>query len=376
MSIAIAVAAITCAILGAVAARTHVQLREQRANVRVVREREEFVLDAVRVLLDASRRSSDSVIEALAQTIRRRDPAIDAVLAFTPTGEELECVFVDGARAEHYGGVRLRRDAGDYLPSRAALAGHRASGCEGTLIPTDRCALAVPMADASGLRAVIYASSCAVEDIDGEETIVRTIEHAASPYAIALERELARADATYDGLTGLLTPRAFRNRLREEIAHARFGASAVLTLWFIDTDRFKTVNDTFGHAAGDAVLQGMAELLRAHGVPEVDVSGRNGGDEFCALIHDAQKTVAIERAQAFCEAVRHFDFGVPMPITTSVGVASFPHDARDASELLEVADAAMYHSKRTGRDRVSFAVNGATFAVFREGRSVGSDSVI
>ncbi|HTC29161.1 MAG TPA: GGDEF domain-containing protein, partial [Candidatus Acidoferrum sp.] len=186
---------------------------------------------------------------------------------------------------------------------------------------------------------------------------------------------LARADATYDGLTGLLTPRAFRTRLRDEIASARFGAHKVLTLWFVDTDRFKAVNDTHGHAAGDAVLQAMAELLRAQGVPEVDVAGRNGGDEFCALIHDAQKTVAIERAQSFCEAVRRHEFGVPLRITASVGVASFPHDARDANELLEVADAAMYHSKRTGRDRVSFAVNGTTFAVFREGR-VGSDSAV
>lgn len=376
MSIAIAVAAITCAILGIVAVRAHAQLRAQRAHVHDVREREEFVLDAVRLLLDASRRSSEAVIEALAQSIRRHAPAIDAVLAFTPSGEELECVFVDGSRAEHYSGVRLRRDAAEYLPSQAALAGHRAAGCDGVLIPTDRCALAVPMTDGNGLRAVIYASSCAVEDIDSEETIVRTIEYAASPYAIALERERARADATYDGLTGLLTPRAFRHRLRDEIARARFGAATVLTLWFIDTDRFKTVNDTFGHAAGDAVLQGMAEVLRAHGVPERDVAARNGGDEFCALIHDPQKTVAIERAQAFCEAVRRFDFGVGMQITASVGVASFPHDARDANELLELADGAMYHSKRTGRDRVSFAVNGATFAVYREGSSVASDSVI
>jgi diguanylate cyclase (GGDEF)-like protein len=375
MSIAIVVAALTCAILGSVVLRAFAEVRSQRATVNAVREREEFVLDALHILLDASRRSSEAVIETLAQVIRRRDPAIDAVLALTPNGEELECVFAEGARVEHYPGVRLRRDTSDYLPSRAALAGHRAGGNDGVLVPTDRYALAVPMTDACGLRAVIYASSCAVDELKGEDTIVRTIEHAAMPYAIALERELARADATYDGLTGLLTPRAFRNRLRDEIAHARFGAAAVLTLWFIDTDRFKSVNDTLGHAAGDAVLQAMAELLRAHGVPEVDVAGRNGGDEFCALLHDTQKTVAIERAQGFCEAVRRHDFGIPMRITTSIGVASFPHDARDANELLEVADAAMYHSKRTGRDRVSFAVNGATFAVFREGR-VGSDSAV
>ena len=375
MSIAIAVAVLTCAILGSIAVRVSGALRAQHADAHAVRAREAFMLDAVRVLLDASRRSSEAVIEALAALIVRHDPSIDAVLAFRPSGQELQCDLAEGARVEHYVGARLRRDVADYLPSRAALDGHRATGQEGLLVPTDRFAIAVPMADAGGLRAVIYASSSAADHIDGEDTIVRTIEHATLPYAIALERELARADATYDGLTGLLTPRAFRNRLREEIARARFGTAGVLTLWFIDTDHFKSVNDTCGHAAGDSVLQGMAELLRAEGVPEVDIAGRNGGDEFCALIHDAQKTIAIERAQSFCEAVRRHDFGVPLSITASVGVASFPHDARDANELLEVADAAMYHSKRTGRDRVSFAVNGTTFAVFREGR-VGSDSPV
>ncbi|HUN28614.1 MAG TPA: GGDEF domain-containing protein [Alphaproteobacteria bacterium] len=375
MSIAIAVVAITCVILASVALKASADARAQRVAMHDAHEREEFVLEALHVLLDASQRSSDSVIETLAQVIRRRDPAIDAVLALTPSGEELECVFAHGARVEHYTGVRLRRDTSDYLPARAALAGHRACGAQGLLVPTDRCALAVPMIDAGGLRAVIYASSSAAQGFASEETIVRTIEHAAAPYTIALERELARADATYDGLTGLLTPRAFRNRLRDEIAHARFGVAAVLTLWFVDTDRFKSVNDTLGHAAGDSVLQRMAELLRAQGVPEVDVAGRNGGDEFCALLHDTQKAVAIERAQAFCEAVRRHDFGIPMQITASVGVASFPYDARDANELLEVADAAMYHSKRSGRDRVSFAVNGAAFAVYREGR-IGSDSAV
>jgi diguanylate cyclase (GGDEF)-like protein len=372
MFITILAVAFACAIPGSIAWRAYARMRAQGASMRAFCVREELVLEAVRALLDASRRSSEAVIETLAHAIRRHDPAIDAVLAFAPNGEELECVFAEGPRVEHYASVRLRRDAHDYLPSRAALAGHRAAGSEGILVPTDRHALAVPMCDSSGLRAVIYVSSCISEKIESEDTIVRTIEQAASPYALALERELDRADATYDGLTGLLTPRAFRSRLREEVTRARLHASSVMTLWFIDTDHFKQVNDTFGHAAGDAVLQGMAELLRAHIVPEVDLAARNGGDEFCALIHDTQKTVAIERAQSFCEAVRRCEFSVNMRLTASVGVASLPYDARDANELLEIADAAMYHSKRSGRDRVSFAVNGANFAVFREGRA-GSD---
>lgn len=366
-AVLIALVIVPFAVLALVAWRSYTHARVHRERVVSLEARETFVLRAVRSFIEASRVSSDAVIERLAETLHLHDPRIDAFLAFAPTGEELECVYAHGPRVEHYSRVRLRRDANEFLPARAALAGHRATATmdEGMMIPTDRRALAVPMHDESGLRAVIYVSSSDGAALATEDTIVRTIEHAVSPYAVALEREADRADATYDGLTGLLTPRAFRARLHDEITRARLGARGILTLWFIDTDHFKNVNDTHGHAAGDVVLQGMADLLRLHAVPDVDVVGRNGGDEFCALIFDAQKTVAIERAQSLCEAVRRHEFGMPVAITASIGVASFPYDARSSSELLEVADAAMYHSKRSGRDRVSFAVDGTNFTVYR-----------
>jgi len=325
----------------------------------------DFVLETVRSLLVASRDSSSAVMESLASALARCDPSLDAFLAFIPKGDELACQLAHGPRTEHYGASRIRRDALALLPVRAANEGHRALGSDGLLIPTDRYALAAPMHDRSGLHGVIYVSSTQPGARACEDTIVRAIEHATLPFALALERESDRAHATYDGLTGLLTPRAFRARLAEEILRRRFDAATVLSLWFIDTDHFKSVNDTFGHGAGDVVLQTMANLLRAHTVAEVDIVGRNGGDEFCALIAGAQKTVAIERAQALCDAVRACDFAIPAKITASIGVASLPYDAADSSELLEVADAAMYHSKRSGRDRVSFAVNGTSFSVFR-----------
>jgi diguanylate cyclase (GGDEF)-like protein len=342
------------------------RLRDARVFAARVLERERNVLAAVRALLDACRRSSTDVIAAVACAVRRTEPAIDAVAVFVPAGEDLHCAYVDGARLEHVARLSLRRDDDRYLPARAAALGHRVGGMDGVLVPTDRSALAVPMLDATGtLHAVVYASSCDGTALD-EDAVVQSVEHGASPYALALERERDRADATYDGLTGLLTARAFRTLLREEIARVRLRAPRVLTLWFVDTDSFKAVNDTYGHAAGDGVLHAMAALLRAHTVQDVDLVARNGGDEFCALIHDAQKTLAIERAHAFCEAVRKHDFGIPLRVTASVGIASYPYDASDANALLETADAAMYHSKRHGRDRVSFAVNGTTFAVFRE----------
>ncbi len=345
--------------------RAHARLRDRHRYIDALHAREEFVLEAMRECMDASRVSSDEVIERLSQAIRRRQPEIDAVLAFAPRGEELAAFYARGQRVEHFGHMRLRRDTETFLPARAALAGHRAAGSTGVIIPTDRYALAVPMQDRGELHAVIYCSSTSLLGIGQEDAIVRTIEHAASPYALAVERESDRADATFDGLTGLLTPRAFRERLRCDVARLHVRARGVLSLWFIDTDYFKSVNDTYGHAVGDRVLQKMASLLRGHIIADIDVAARNGGDEFCAIVYDVQKTVAIERAQALCDAVRRADFGVPLPLTASVGVASLPFDADDPSELLEIADAAMYHSKRSGRDRVSFAVNGASFSVYR-----------
>lgn len=323
------------------------------------------MLETVRALLTASRDSSAAVLGTLASAIARCDPSLDAFLAFVPSGDELVCRAAKGPRTEHYPALRIRRDAVELLAARAANAGHRACGATGVLVPTDRWAIAAPMCDRRGLHGVIYASSTRAGDNSAADTIVRIVDHATLPFALAIERESDRAHATYDGLTGLLTPRAFRERVAAEIRQRRFGPSAVLSLWFIDTDRFKHVNDTFGHAAGDVVLQKMSSLLRAHTIADVDVAGRNGGDEFCALIVEAQKIVAIERAQELCEAVRACDFAIPVKITASIGVASLPYDASGASELLEVADAAMYHSKRSGRDRVSFAVNGTSFSVYR-----------
>jgi diguanylate cyclase (GGDEF)-like protein len=112
-------------------------------------------------------------------------------------------------------------------------------------------------------------------------------------------------------------------------------------------------------------LCAIATLLEEHLIRHVDFASRNGGDEFCALLCATPKGRAIERAQAFCDAVRAHDFGVAGQITVSIGVAGYPHDGTTAGALLEVADATMYHSKREGRDRVSFAALPGTYASLR-----------
>lgn len=281
----------------------------------------------------------------------------DAILVFVPERDELVCAYAGGARAQHFERWSIRRDDGR-LPAQAAASGCRAVAPDGGFVlPADRYALALPMIDACRAIAVAYASWSKLDGPPDFDEAVAAIERCAVPYALAREREIDRADAAYDGLTGLLGPRAFRRLLHEEVERGAHLRRRSLCVWFVDTDGFKGVNDVLGHRAGDGVLRAIAEVLRAHADGQVDVPARNGGDEFCVLLRGSGKARAIVRAQAFCDAIRAHEFGLPSRITVSVGVAAYPHDAASASELLEKADAAMYHSKRNGRDRVSFVAD-------------------
>lgn len=339
----------------------------ERLRAQLVEQRESDFLRTVRDLTAASRESSNAVLVSLDRMLRALEPALDAVLVFEPTGQELVCIYVGGQRAIHYHRSAHACDQQTLL-GESFLAGHRVclSSRHQPLIPTDRTGLAIPLGSDRAVSAVVYLASSLATCLQNIDSLVRAVEQAAAPYELALERERDRSSATYDSLTGLLTPRAFRTRLQAEIAAARLQASPTVSLWFIDTDHFKAVNDTFGHAAGDLVLARMSQILSAHTIAGVDIAARNGGDEFCAIIREAQKTIAIERAQQLCEAVRAHDFGIALSLSASIGVASYPYDAGSASELLEIADAAMYNSKRAGRDRVSFAIEGRSFAVYRQ----------
>ena len=313
-------------------------------------------------LVAAARRSSDDVLNALDEAARALDPAIDAFLFFSVSASGLSCRHASGARSEHFAAASIAI-ASAALPARAlreasALCCADANSC---VMPGDRSAVAIPMISERSIHGVWYAASATSSRLRPSVPLLTLAACAGEAYLLALERERDRNDATFDALTGVLAPRAFRSRLHELLANAR---DTVLSLWFVDTDRFKKINDGCGHEAGDAVLQRMAALLVAHAVPEIDVVGRKGGDEFCMLVCSARKMRAIERARAFCDAVRAHDFELPVRLTASVGVASFPFDAADAAALLEAADAAMYHAKRSGRDRVAYSLEGAGFALY------------
>lgn len=166
-----------------------------------------------------------------------------------------------------------------------------------------------------------------------------------------------RHQAETDGLTELPNRRNFMAVMARTLADIkRDDRGETAAVLMADLDHFKRINDSYGHAAGDAVLKRFAEILRDAGARQGDMAGRLGGEEFALLLPSATQDAGLEIANRVCRRMREevFDLGGhPEHITVSIGVAEL--SARDAvpEKALERADAALYEAKNTGRDRVA-----------------------
>ncbi len=333
------------------------------------------LVEGLRALGLAATRSVDAVRAELDAAVRALAPAIDSVLIFDEEDGQLACVAASGNRVLYFAGRRMTRSDMRTLPALALARGYRATlgdgGARG-FHPADAFAVAVPLRRDAGCASVLYAAAPHAVDGEALEAIVALADHAGFAYTLAHEREAYLRRAEYDALTGLLSPRALRERLARSIERARFAPLARIAVLFVDTDRFKTWNDTYGHASGDALLRALAAALRAAASSD-DLVARNGGDEFCVVLADTEKSRAVERAETLREAIEALDLAPLRPagaaasvvITASIGVAAFPAEARSPSELLERADEAMYHSKRSGRNAVSYFGIDGTLEVHR-----------
>ena len=189
-----------------------------------------------------------------------------------------------------------------------------------------------------------------VKGSDEVATLARTfnglLEHLAARQK--LEAQLTHM-AHHDGLTGLPNRILFRQEMERELARAR-GGEAVAVLC-IDLDHFKRVNDTLGHAAGDALLQGAADRLRAC-VRETDIVARLGGDEFAIvqLQADQPRAATVLAERLIADLSRPFDIeGHQVVVGGSVGIALAPSDGTEADQLMKSADMALYRAKADGR---------------------------
>jgi len=167
-----------------------------------------------------------------------------------------------------------------------------------------------------------------------------------------IEREL-RTLAETDPLTGLFNRRAFLERAADLVALARRHGFPVAVL-LVDVDHFKEINDTVGHAMGDAVLAALGRTLRAS-LRQTDLAGRPGGDEFALLLPHTGLEGAELAARRLVTAVRRIR--EPLPFSISVGVAAASGPDLSLEALLAAADRALYRAKAEGRGRIALAAD-------------------
>lgn len=172
------------------------------------------------------------------------------------------------------------------------------------------------------------------------------------------DREAMEFEANYDTLTGLPNRRSFEQKLQTVLDDVRSQQSQC-SLMMIDFDHFKSINDSFGHQAGDEVLKSLAVQLQPPPLqrecPEEALCARYGGDEFSAILPGA----GVEQSGRFAETLRtriealELEFkGIRCPLTISIGVATFPAETQEPKSLLELADQSLYRAKTQGRNRV------------------------
>ena len=300
---------------------------------------------------DAAGRLVEVRIDARDVTVRRRAEAERAglaqVTAAVAAGDDLSAV----AR------MASREAAAALGVETAAVA--RLHGDEAVVIgavgPRLRAGDRVPLAAGPLRRAVapvgvgtrIWGMVLALgADAAESERLAALADLVGLAVANARSRERLVALATTDPLTGLANHRAFRERLLAECARAE-RSGGPLALVMIDLDRFKRVNDTHGHQAGDEVLRGVARRL-ASCARRADVPARIGGEELAWLLPDTGLDAAVEAAERLRLAIRGVPFRAVGRVTASLGVAVLGSEGPD--DLVRRADLALYRAKEGGRD--------------------------
>lgn len=217
-----------------------------------------------------------------------------------------------------------------------------------------------PIVDASGKQRGCLVTVTDVTAIEQSNDQLRCAmaEIEMSRAHIAQQNEELTRLATVDGLTGLLNRRAFFQNAQEKVTRQTHSHGTVAVL-MLDVDHFKTFNDRFGHTTGDVVLQRVASCV-AEAVRPDDLAARYGGEEFCVLVENLDEAGVLGVAERLRKSVQsHAGAGVhdgaDLTVTISIGVAISPPAAGALQALVQLADAALYTSKRGGRNRVTLA---------------------
>ncbi len=222
--------------------------------------------------------------------------------------------------------------------------------------------LTVPLVEKSGELLGIISLDEPSNGLLPDRAHIETLEYFADQCAAAVTQarlyEAAHTEAQTDPLTGLANRRALEEVVEVSLARYEHFAEPAALL-FVDIDHFKTVNDTFGHAIGDQVLQRVGEALRER-LRRGDLVVRYGGEEFVALLPDTGLEAGAALAESLRERIESVDLSDlcgAIPVRVSIGVAAVGPGCLDTTSLLAAADAAMYAAKKRGRNQVALAAS-------------------
>lgn len=238
------------------------------------------------------------------------------------------------------------------LPCTAALGCHIHDPC----VSSNRCQglLALPLQYQDAIHGMVFVAPRADGAAYVEEDYA-VLEALGSQAAVALANAHLYREATTDDLTGLTHRKHFLRRVEEEQVRARL-ADRSLAVLMLDIDRFKPINDTWGHPVGDRVLKGVAWSLQRV-VRHPDVAARWGGEEFAVLLCGVNLATAQRVAERIREAIAAERYARGTSVTISIGVAVQrpAFDPAPVADIVAAADSALYAAKRSGRNRVCTA---------------------
>ena len=213
----------------------------------------------------------------------------------------------------------------------------------------------LPVIYKENLRAICYLENSLSTGIFTKE-IVENMKIVAGQMAISMENATLYKIATTDDLTGLYTRKHFDYLFQEELRLAVESGSNVGVV-FIDIDKFKRINDTYGHMVGDKVLIELSAFLKGS-CRTTDVIGRFGGEEIILLLRGNSLADSYKFAERLRRKLETFPIDTgseTLNITASFGVSSYPENGETMTELINKADTALYRSKNEGRNRVTCA---------------------
>lgn len=302
----------------------------------------------------------DHTMKVVAEGLQEMIPRAQSVIFFTngkDDANQLEAEFAMSPYAQYVETLPVRKD--DQL-FRMALEKKDTVLMTDTqmynipnIINYERSVILAPLMSENDLMGCIYVGAKDENTFTEEhKNLVQTVSYQAA-MAIKNGRLFKQNEmqSLTDGLTGLYTHRYFQTRLQDEIDWAE-RHNRPMCLVMVDTDHFKTYNDTLGHPAGDALLKEIAALLKEK-VRTTDIVCRYGGDEFALILKETTKEDALRTCERVREAFQLRFSSHKVRITSSIGMACFPTDAHNKKELAEAADETLYVSKRGGRNRVS-----------------------